>query len=93
MPLIDGVERIGVMKVTAPTLEPELLEACEALAGAVALLVVSMSTYSEALITHNRSHAMTIQAELLWAFMPSAHDRHPAGHFQRAPGTRLRRWR
>ncbi|MGW9595388.1 hypothetical protein ACWHLZ_34440 [Streptomyces chartreusis] len=72
VPLIDGVERIGVLKITAPTLEPELLEACEALAGAVALLVVSMPTYSEALITHERSRAMTIQAELLWAFSPRA---------------------
>ncbi len=70
VPLIDGVERIGVMKVTAPSLEPELLESCQALAGAVALMLVSMSTYSEALITHERSRAMTIQAELLWAFMP-----------------------
>ncbi|MGW4540717.1 serine/threonine protein phosphatase [Streptomyces sp. WAC 01325] len=70
VPLIDGVERLGVLKATAPSMEGQLLEASAALAGIVALLVVSKSTYSEELITQERSRAMTIQAELLWAFMP-----------------------
>ncbi|MFC8244541.1 PP2C family protein-serine/threonine phosphatase [Streptomyces chartreusis] len=70
LPLIDGLERLGVLKATAPSLTPELLKACQTLAEVVALLVVSKSTYSEELIRQERSRAMTIQAELLWAFMP-----------------------
>lgn len=70
VPLIDGVERVGVMRVSAPLLDPGLLESCQALAGLVTLLVMSKSTYSDLLIKRQRSRAMTTQAELLWAFTP-----------------------
>ncbi|MEU8849778.1 PP2C family protein-serine/threonine phosphatase [Streptomyces sp. NPDC048564] len=70
VPLIDGVERVGVMRISAPLLDPGLLESCQALAGLVTLLVMSKSTYSDLLIARQRSRSMTTQAELVWAFMP-----------------------
>ncbi|MER5597324.1 PP2C family protein-serine/threonine phosphatase [Streptomyces sp. NPDC002265] len=68
--MIDGVERVGVMKVAATALTPRLLEDSQALAGLATLLVVSKSVFSDLVIMRERSNAMTIQAELLWAFLP-----------------------
>ncbi|MCX5528552.1 serine/threonine-protein phosphatase [Streptomyces bobili] len=70
LPLIDGIERLGVMMITAPELDPHLLESCTALAGLTALLVASKATYSDLLVARERSRAMTIQAELLWSYLP-----------------------
>lgn len=70
LPLIDGIERLGVMVITAPALDPHLLESCTALAGLTALLVASKATYSDLLVARERSRAMTIQAELLWSYLP-----------------------
>ncbi|MET9537440.1 PP2C family protein-serine/threonine phosphatase [Streptomyces sp. NPDC006553] len=70
VPMIDGAERLGVVKVTAPSLDTALLKRCEALAGMAALLLVSKSSHSDLLVESERWRAMTVQAELLWAFLP-----------------------
>ncbi|MCB5169148.1 serine/threonine-protein phosphatase [Streptomyces bambusae] len=70
VPMIDGVERVGVMRVTAPVLTPQLLEASRALAGLATLLIMSKAPYMDLLVARERSRAMTLQAELLWAFLP-----------------------
>ncbi|MFI6151407.1 PP2C family protein-serine/threonine phosphatase [Kitasatospora sp. NPDC051170] len=81
-PLVDGMERIGVLRVEArveartaepePEPEPEADPAghWEALASLVALLVVSASTYSDVFVRATRDRPMSLQAELLWAFLP-----------------------
>ncbi|MEV7373973.1 PP2C family protein-serine/threonine phosphatase [Streptomyces sp. NPDC090301] len=70
VPMIDGAERLGVLKVTAPSLDAALLEGCAALAGMAALLLVSQASHSDLLVQAERWRAMTVQAELLWAFLP-----------------------
>ncbi|MER5307752.1 PP2C family protein-serine/threonine phosphatase [Streptomyces sp. NPDC002773] len=70
LPMIDGVERLGVLMVTAPALDGVVLGRAGALAGVAALLVVSKSSHSDLLVEAERSRAMTVQAELLWAFLP-----------------------
>ncbi|MEW1905949.1 PP2C family protein-serine/threonine phosphatase [Streptomyces sp. NPDC086147] len=70
LPMIDGVERVGVLMVTAPALDDALLGRGESLAGIAALLVVSKSSHSDLLVETERARAMTVQAELLWAFLP-----------------------
>ncbi|MFE5632962.1 PP2C family protein-serine/threonine phosphatase [Streptomyces sp. NPDC056463] len=70
LPMIDGIERLGVLMVTAPSLGDALLRRSETLAGVVALLVVSKSSHSDLLVEVERMRAMTVQAELLWAFLP-----------------------
>ncbi|MGW2305504.1 PP2C family protein-serine/threonine phosphatase [Streptomyces sp. NPDC001809] len=70
VPMIDGVERLGVMKATGHGFDPGLVDRCEALAAAAALLLVSKSTHSDVLIEAGRRRTMTVQAELLWAFLP-----------------------
>ncbi|MFI8497449.1 PP2C family protein-serine/threonine phosphatase [Streptomyces sp. NPDC085524] len=70
LPMIDGVERVGVLRVTGPRLDAETLRACEHLADLAALLVVAKSLHSDSLITRERSQPMSVQAELVWAFLP-----------------------
>ncbi|MGW0122121.1 PP2C family protein-serine/threonine phosphatase [Streptomyces sp. NPDC003327] len=70
VPMLDGIERIGVMEVTAPAFDARLLGACAALASAATLLVVSKSLYSDLLVERVRDRPMSTQAELLWAFLP-----------------------
>ncbi|MGA5064346.1 PP2C family protein-serine/threonine phosphatase [Streptomyces exfoliatus] len=70
LPMIDGVERLGVLMVTAPALDDARLGRGEALAAVAALLVVSKSSHSDLLVELERARPMTVQAELLWAFLP-----------------------
>ncbi|WP_240804219.1 PP2C family protein-serine/threonine phosphatase [Streptomyces sp. A0592] len=70
IPMIDGVERVGVLRVTAARLDAAMLQACKALADLSALLVVAKSLHSELLITRERTQPMSVQSELLWAFLP-----------------------
>lgn len=70
VPMIDGVDRVGVLRATAPCFEDVLLESCAALAGLATLLVTAKSSHDELLVDRTRSRTMTTQAELLWAFVP-----------------------
>ncbi|MFJ8164882.1 PP2C family protein-serine/threonine phosphatase [Streptomyces sp. NPDC096136] len=70
LPLVDGIERMGVLRLAAPALDPGALERARALASLTALLVVSKTPYSDDLLTAVRTRPMTLQAELAWAFMP-----------------------
>ncbi|SNX66517.1 serine phosphatase RsbU (regulator of sigma subunit) [Streptomyces sp. TLI_55] len=67
IPMVDGVERLGVLKVCGPDLS---VPDCEALAAVTALLLVSKSSHSDLLIEAERRRPMTVQAELLWSFLP-----------------------
>ncbi|MGV9235272.1 PP2C family protein-serine/threonine phosphatase [Streptomyces nigra] len=70
VPMIDGVERVGVLRVTAPCFEDALLESCAALSGLATLLVMAKASHDELVVDRTRSRTMTTQAELLWAFVP-----------------------
>ncbi|MEV7614184.1 PP2C family protein-serine/threonine phosphatase [Streptomyces sp. NPDC089799] len=70
VPMTDGIERVGVMRATASGFTPGALRACRGLAGLATLLVVSKGTYSDLLVERARTRRMSIQAELLWAFLP-----------------------
>ncbi|MFJ8849317.1 PP2C family protein-serine/threonine phosphatase [Streptomyces sp. NPDC102437] len=67
IPMVDGVERLGVLKACGHDLP---VADCEALAAVTALLLVSKSSYSDLLVEAERRQPMTVQAELLWAFLP-----------------------
>ncbi|MFD0273434.1 PP2C family protein-serine/threonine phosphatase [Kitasatospora sp. NPDC127111] len=70
LPLVDGIGRIGVLRVAAPALDDRLLADCRTLASAVALLIATKTLFSDVLVQTVRSRRMTLQAELLWAFVP-----------------------
>ncbi|MFI1659154.1 PP2C family protein-serine/threonine phosphatase [Streptomyces sp. NPDC020472] len=70
VPMIDGIERLGVLKATAPDLDEGLIGWCEALASVAALLLVSKSSHNDLLTEMERRRKMTVQGELVWAFLP-----------------------
>ncbi|MFF8375589.1 PP2C family protein-serine/threonine phosphatase [Streptomyces sp. NPDC015661] len=70
VPMIDGIERLGVLKATAVDPDDDLIGWCEALAGVTALLLVSKSSHNDLLIETERRRKMTVQGELVWAFLP-----------------------
>ncbi|MEW5529903.1 PP2C family protein-serine/threonine phosphatase [Streptomyces virginiae] len=69
-PMVDGVERVGVMQVSGSGTATDRTEAGRALASLATLLVVSQSSHDDLLVRHQRSSPMSLQAELLWAFLP-----------------------
>ncbi len=73
LPLLDGTERIGVLRVTiadeAPVNE-RLVAACERYAHFIALLVVSKSAYTDFFELLRRTAPMTLASELVWELVP-----------------------
>ncbi|MFD0366741.1 PP2C family protein-serine/threonine phosphatase [Streptomyces sp. NPDC127114] len=69
-PVVDGIGRVGVLRVTAPEIDASLLHRCEALAGLVAMILATKQPFSDVLTRTVRTRSMSLQAELLWAFMP-----------------------
>ncbi|MCX5232455.1 PP2C family protein-serine/threonine phosphatase [Streptomyces sp. NPDC006553] len=70
IPVVDGIGRMGVLRVTAPELDASLLRRCEALADLIAMILAAKQPYSDLLAETMRTRAMSLQAELLWAFLP-----------------------
>ncbi|GAA3053289.1 PP2C family protein-serine/threonine phosphatase [Kitasatospora albolonga] len=70
VPLLDGITRLGVLRVTADRLTPEPLEAATRLAAVVAVVVVSKSAFSDEYARTVRTRRMTTAAEMVWAFLP-----------------------
>ncbi|WP_141514599.1 PP2C family protein-serine/threonine phosphatase [Streptomyces zhaozhouensis] len=70
LPLIDGVERIGVLGIRTDVLDRPTLRVCRALASLIALAVVSKSHFSDAFPRVRRSERMNMPAEMVWAYLP-----------------------
>jgi len=70
IPLVDGTERLGVVEVEVTDVSEVALDAYRAIASMAGLMVVGKSTYSDAYAETRRTQAMSLQAELLWAFLP-----------------------
>ncbi len=68
---MEGVERLGVLEVRFDhdEIDDTTLERWRVLASLVGLLVSSKGTYSDVYTEIQRSRAMTLQAEMVWAFM------------------------
>ncbi|WP_240972381.1 PP2C family protein-serine/threonine phosphatase [Nonomuraea composti] len=70
VPLVDGTDRLGVLRVTAPGADAETLRDMERLAGLVALLVVSKRPLSDTYARLVRRRRMSVSAEMEWRLMP-----------------------
>jgi Stage II sporulation protein E (SpoIIE) len=80
IPLVEGVERLGVLELCfdAPldeagaeggALDEATVERSRILASLVGLLIASKGTYSDVYTGLQRSRTMALQAEMVWAFM------------------------
>ncbi|MEV7192600.1 PP2C family protein-serine/threonine phosphatase [Streptomyces sp. NPDC093510] len=70
LPLLDGAERLGVVAVHAPCLDPALLRRSRALASLLAMMITSKRAYKDTLVQRTRSEPMRLPAEMLRAFLP-----------------------
>ncbi|MFV0131478.1 PP2C family protein-serine/threonine phosphatase [Streptomyces sp. HMX112] len=70
VPLLDGVERIGVLRVTAVTDDERVRRDMVSLASLIALMLVSKRSHSDAFARLTRTEPMNIAAEMQWHLMP-----------------------
>lgn len=70
LPILDGSERIGVLRVTIPPDDDRARDDAEYLAGLVALMIVSKGPYSDSLSRLVRTRDMTVSAEMQWRLLP-----------------------
>jgi serine phosphatase RsbU (regulator of sigma subunit) len=77
---VDGTERLGVMEVSlaeedGPERPPggdgrqTMLERCRMLGSFAGLVIAAKSVYSDSFARIQRSREMSLQAEMVWAFM------------------------
>ncbi|MGM1058493.1 PP2C family protein-serine/threonine phosphatase [Saccharothrix sp. Mg75] len=74
VPVLDGTERLGVLRIDLPAgADPHdrvLRERCWALAGQVAHLVLSKQLYSDLFHRVRRTRPLSVASELLWQLLP-----------------------
>ncbi|XVQ15758.1 PP2C family protein-serine/threonine phosphatase [Spirillospora sp. CA-255316] len=70
VPLLDGAERIGVLRATLDAADDEALGLLRRMTGLVALMVVSKRPFSDTHARLVRVRPMTVSAEMQWRLMP-----------------------
>ncbi|MEV0620030.1 PP2C family protein-serine/threonine phosphatase [Nonomuraea sp. NPDC050404] len=70
VPLVDGTDRLGVLRITVAGADTGALLDMERLAGLVALLVVSKRPLSDTYARLVRRRRMSVPAEMEWRLMP-----------------------
>jgi hypothetical protein len=71
LPLVDGVERLGVLEVVAAA-EPtdEMRHRCAELASLVGGLVITRRAYGDTFERTRRDTVMSLPAEIMWGLLP-----------------------
>jgi hypothetical protein len=70
LPLLDGVERLGVLAVHTPALTPVILRRSRSLATLLAMMITSKRAYKDTFVRRTRTEPMRLPAEMLRAFLP-----------------------
>lgn len=70
LPLLDGVDRIGVLEIGAEGLTPQAREAFRHLASITASEIVTRGQYTDAFTATRRCEKMNLAAELQWQSLP-----------------------
>lgn len=71
VPLVDGTDRLGVLRITAPDADEAAQLDMRRLAGLVALMVVSKRGLSDSYSRLVRRRRMDVATEMEWRLMPS----------------------
>ncbi|CAL9278920.1 hypothetical protein SUDANB135_00079 [Streptomyces sp. SudanB135_2055] len=71
LPLLDGVERVGVLSVQARSFDKPSMLLCESLASLITLIVLDKAGYSDDYAKAMRAQPMSLPAEMVWAFLPA----------------------
>jgi serine phosphatase RsbU (regulator of sigma subunit) len=70
LPLLDGVDRLGVLGVTFSELDELTRLRADRFAALLAEILLSKSTYGDSLAQTARLRPMTLAAEMQWSLMP-----------------------
>ncbi|THA71553.1 serine/threonine-protein phosphatase [Streptomyces sp. A0958] len=70
LPLVDGVERLGVIGVQVDALDRTRLERCNSLASILAMAITSKRAFSDRFVQRARTETMTLPAEMVRALLP-----------------------
>ena len=70
VPLLDGVERVGIVEFVAAQITPPLEEEARAFVSLVAELVVSNDAYSDLFARLRRRKTLSLAAEIQWELLP-----------------------
>jgi serine phosphatase RsbU (regulator of sigma subunit) len=70
IPLVDGTERLGVLGLTVSGLSEAMLARYQTLASLAGMMIASKTSYSDTYAQVQRTREMSLQAELVWAFLP-----------------------
>ncbi|WP_433247115.1 PP2C family protein-serine/threonine phosphatase [Streptosporangium sp. CA-135522] len=70
VPLLDGTERLGVLRISSQEDGQAVQDGMRALASLVALVVVSKRSHSDSYARLVRTRPMNVSAEMQWNLMP-----------------------
>jgi serine phosphatase RsbU (regulator of sigma subunit) len=70
LPLVDGLERAGVLGLDLPAVDDVLLDRCVRFAALVAEVLISKTRVGDTLVRAARTRAMDLAAEMQWQLMP-----------------------
>ncbi|MFD7818473.1 PP2C family protein-serine/threonine phosphatase [Streptomyces sp. NPDC059785] len=70
LPLVDGAERLGVLAVQSPVLDPSILRRGRTLSALLAMMITSKRAYKDSFVRLTRTEPMHLPAEMLRAFLP-----------------------
>ncbi|WP_394428595.1 PP2C family protein-serine/threonine phosphatase [Streptomyces sp. SGAir0957] len=70
LPLVDGAERIGVLAVRSPALDPLVLRRGRTLAHLCAMMITSKRAFKDTYVRRARTKPMQLPAEMLRAYLP-----------------------
>jgi hypothetical protein len=70
IPLVDGTERLGVLALTVGDTSEAGLDRYRTLASLAGIMIAAKNSYSDTYARLQRTREMTLQAELVWAFLP-----------------------
>ncbi|WP_442816910.1 PP2C family protein-serine/threonine phosphatase [Streptomyces sp. NBC_01445] len=70
LPLVDGAERLGVLAVRTPALDPLSLRRGRTLASLLAMMITSKRAYKDTYVCRTRTEPMRLPAEMLRAYLP-----------------------
>ncbi|MEV0664697.1 PP2C family protein-serine/threonine phosphatase [Actinomadura luteofluorescens] len=70
LPLLDGSDEIGVMALTLDTVDDDDRRLLRRLAGLVADMLVTKSSYTDQFFRARRRRPMSVSAEIQWSLLP-----------------------
>jgi hypothetical protein len=70
IPLVDGTERLGVMQLAVSDVSQRMLGCYRTLASLAGLMATAKRSYSDESVQAERRQEMSLQAEMVWAFLP-----------------------